>query len=148
MLLIPSRNHADGYRGVCTLGRWTLLQHLCGPSIWVPRRGGPGGQMAMQSRTFTGVLLAWQAAVRKSRGFLDRRSDDQGLSQENTLRISWTATGVTGSSGAQLTCKDTLHMGSRATCPWAQLPQGGGNCCISGWSTVSLGLNQPVSVEI
>lgn len=39
MLLIPSRNHADGYRGVCALGRWTLLQHSCGPSIWVPRRG-------------------------------------------------------------------------------------------------------------
>ena len=38
VLVTSSGNDADGFRGICTLGGWTRLQHLYGPRIWVPRR--------------------------------------------------------------------------------------------------------------
>ena len=38
VLVTSSGNDADGFRGICTLGGWTRLQHLYGPRIWGPRR--------------------------------------------------------------------------------------------------------------
>ena len=47
----------------------------------------------------------------KSWCFLDKRSDNQVLSQEKALRVGWTAPGVAGYSVAQLMGKDDSTLG-------------------------------------
>lgn len=72
MLVNSSRNHANGFRGVCTLGRWTHLQH-CMVLESGALEGWGWWQITLYSRTFTGVWLAWEAAVSKLWGFMDKR---------------------------------------------------------------------------
>lgn len=72
MLVNSSGNHANGFRGVCTLGRWTHLQH-CMVLESGALEGWGWWQITLYSRTFTGVWLAWEAAVSKLWGFMDKR---------------------------------------------------------------------------
>ena len=64
----------------------------------------------------------------KSWCFLDKRSDNQVLSQEKALRVIWTAPGVAGYSVGQLMGKDNSTLGPggeslQVLRPWTQLPQ-------------------------
>ena len=72
VLVTSSGNDADGFRGICTLGGWTRLQHLYGPRIWGPRRVRLIADHCL-AQNLLRCVVGRQAAVRKSWGFMDKR---------------------------------------------------------------------------
>lgn len=83
-LLLIRLAHSLGPKNPHTFGDFQFFMQIgSGVSVDTPSafvvlssgsQDGPGGQMAMQSRTSTSVLLLWRAAFRTLWGLLDRRS--------------------------------------------------------------------------
>ena len=83
---------------------------MVGHNIWAPRRVGLVDRWHAEENLQRCVVRI-TGSSQKSWCFLDKRSDNQVLSQEKPLRVSWTSPGAAGSSVAQLMGKDNSILG-------------------------------------
>ena len=81
-----------------------------GHNIWAPRRVGLVDRWHAEEN-LQRCVVGITGSSQKSWCFLDKRSDNQVLSQEKALRVSWTAPGVAGYSVGQLMGKDNSTLG-------------------------------------
>lgn len=84
--------------------------YVLGPSIWAPRRVGLVDRWHAEEN-LQRCVVGITGSSQKSWCFLDKRSDNQVLSQEKPLRFGWTSPGGAGSSVGQLMGKENSIMG-------------------------------------